>query len=118
MTKSAERNDVVFQTKAELGLEMVREAQKQEIPYAWIGMDSHYGQQQWLLAELENDGELYIADTPCETRAWLECPKTEIPERKGHRGRNPSKLRVGEGEESPMEARQTEATSVDTFVCA
>ena len=33
---------VEFQTKAQLGLEMIREAQKREMPYAFIGMDSHY----------------------------------------------------------------------------
>ena len=44
--------EVEFQTKAQLGLEMIREAQKCEMPYAFIGMDTHYGQQLWLLAEL------------------------------------------------------------------
>ena len=37
--------EVEFQTKAQLGLEMIREAQKREMPYAFIGMDTHYGQQ-------------------------------------------------------------------------
>jgi SRSO17 transposase len=95
--------EVVFRSKAQLGLEMVREAQRREIPYAWVGMDCHYGQQQWLLEQLEDDGELYIADIPSDSRIWLEYPKTEIPPRKGNRGRNPTRLKVVG---SPIEVRQ------------
>ena len=43
--------DIEFQTKAQLGLELIHKAQEHGIPFAWIGMDSHYGQQEWLLAE-------------------------------------------------------------------
>ena len=84
--------DIEFQTKAQLGLEMVREAQKRDVPFGWVGLDCHYGQQQWLLAELEGDDLVYIADTPCDTRVWLEQPKTEVPPRKGNSGRIPTIL--------------------------
>ena len=97
---------VIFQTKAQLGLEMVREAQKRGVPFGWVGLDCHYGQQQWLLAELEGDRLVYIADTPCDTRVWLEQPKTEVPPRKGNSGRIPTILRVAEGEEPPVEVRK------------
>jgi SRSO17 transposase len=64
--------NIEFQTKAQLGLELIHKAQERDIPFAWIGMDSYYGQQEWLLAELETQDLLYIADTPCDTRVWLE----------------------------------------------
>ena len=86
--------DITFQTKAQLGLEMIREAQKRGVPFGWVGMDCHYGQQQWLLAEIEGDGLVYRADTPCDTRVWLEPPKTEVPIRKGDRGRIPSGINL------------------------
>lgn len=98
--------NTVFQTKAQLGLELIREAQERGIPFGWIGMDSHYGQQEWLLAELESHGLLYIADIPCDTRVWLELPRTELPPRKGDRGRKPTKLKVVEAEKEPIEVRQ------------
>jgi SRSO17 transposase len=85
---------VEFQTKAQLGLELIRKAQERAIPFAWIGMDSHYGQQEWLLAELERDNLIYIADVPCDTRVWLDLPRTQIPQRKGNRGRKPTKLKA------------------------
>jgi SRSO17 transposase len=99
---------VKFQTKAELGLEMIHQARNRGIPYAWIGMDSHYGQQPLLLKKLEADNEIYMADIPCDSRVWLELPKVEIPERKGKRGPFPKKLKLAEGEPSPVEVRKLE----------
>lgn len=95
--------NVVFQTKGQLGLELIHEAQQCGIPFGWIGMDSHYGQQEWLLDELESQELLYIADIPCDTRVWLELPRTELPPRKGDRGRKPTKLKA---ESQPIEVRQ------------
>jgi SRSO17 transposase len=85
---------IEFQTKAQLGLELIRKAQERDISFAWIGMDSYYGQQEWLLTELETQDLLYIADIPCDTRVWLELPRTRIPARKGNRGRKPTKLKA------------------------
>jgi len=82
-------DDVEFQSKARLGLELIRKAQERNIPFGWIGMDSHYGQQEWLLAEGQD--LLYVADIPCDTRVWLQLPRTEIPQREGSQGRKPTK---------------------------
>jgi len=101
--------EVEFQTKAQLGLEMIREAQKREMPYAFIGMDTHYGQQPWLLAELEADDECYIADVPCDIRVWRNCPKTQIPKRKSNRGRLPTKRKLVEGSPTAIEVREIAA---------
>lgn len=95
--------NIVFQTKAQLGLELIHKAVERGIPFGWIGMDSHYGQQPWLLEELESQKLLYIADIPCDSRVWLELPKTEIPLRKGDIGRNPTKLKA---DTQPIEVRQ------------
>jgi len=98
--------EVKFQTKAQLGLEMIRDARQRQMPYAWIGMDTHYGQQPWLLASLEADDECYIADIPSDTRVWQSYPQTEIPKRKGNRGRPPTKRKLVKGEPPPIEVRE------------
>lgn len=95
--------NIVFQTKAQLGLELIHKAVERDIPFGWIGMDSHYGQQPWLLDELESEKLLYIADIPCDSRVWLELPQTEIPLRNGDRGRKPTKLRA---KEHPIEVQR------------
>lgn len=102
--KAGVPEEVTFQTKAQLGLEMVKEAMKRGLPFGWIGMDCHYGEQPWLLAELSELSVIYAADVPCDTRVWLSCPQTEIPARKGTRGRRPRKRKVKGGEERPSNA--------------
>ena len=98
--------DVVFKTKAELGLEMVLHARDNGVPFGWIGMDSFYGEQPWLLNEIDSEGMIYIADIPVNTRVWLDKPETGVPARKGDHGRIPTKERVLEGEPDPIEVRK------------
>jgi len=98
-------DDVVFKTKAQLGLEMLLEAQKRGIPFAWVGMDCFYGEQPWLLDEIASKGMVYIADIPCDTQAWLEKPRIEIPEKKGIVGRNPKRKKIILGEPQPIKVQ-------------
>jgi|TARA_B100001971_G_C18203922_1_gene546340 SRSO17 transposase len=88
----------VFHTKAELGLEMILQAKQREMPFAFVGMDAHYGQQPWLLTRLERENLVYMADIPQDTRVYLTYPNIGVPKRKGSRGRPPSKPRVLHGE--------------------
>lgn len=93
-----------LRTKAELGLEMILKALSREIPFEFVGMDAHYGEQPWLLTQLEGNDVVYVADIPCNTRVYLEYPEVGLPERDGNRGRLPTKLKVLQGE--PFEVRQ------------
>jgi hypothetical protein len=69
-------------------------------------MDSFYGEQPWLRNEIDSKGMIYIADIPVNTRVWLNKPETGIPERKGDRGRIPTKEKVLEGEPDPIEVKK------------
>ena len=84
-------DETVFHTKAELGLEMIRAFNDSELPFSWVGMDCHYGEQPWLLKELNSKEICYLAEIPSDSRVFKELPKTEIPPRKGNRGRHPTK---------------------------
>lgn len=88
--KAGVPEEVTFQTKAQLGLEMVKEAIGRDVPFGWIGMDCHYGEQPWLLEELSDLSIIYTADVPCNTRVWHKRPQTEIPPRE-HEGDFPAK---------------------------
>ena len=98
--------DVVFKTKAELALKMILHAKDNGVPFGWVGMDCFYGEQPWLRNEIDAKGIVYIADIPVDTRVWLNKPETGIPERKGDRGRIPTKEKVLEGEPDPIEVRK------------
>jgi SRSO17 transposase len=96
-------DDVVFKTKAEIGLEMVQNARKNGVRFGYVGMDCFYGEQPLLRERLDSEGLKYIADIPCDTRVWLKLPQIGIPERNGNRGRIPSKVKVIEKEANPIE---------------
>ena len=98
--------EVVFQTKAQLGLQMIRAFVKGGLLFGWVSMDCHYGEQPWLLKTLADEGICYMADIPCDTHIFLDRPHTEIPQRKGNRGRLPTKQRLAEGQSLPIEVRQ------------
>jgi len=95
--------EIVFRKKSELGLAMVLQARKNQIPFEFVDMDAHYGQQAWLLSRLAVENIEYMAEIPADTRVSLAYPAVGIPERKGNRGRKPSKTRVLDGQ--PIEVR-------------
>jgi len=73
-----------------------------------------YGEQPWLLSELNLEGIGDMADIPSDTRIFTTPPVTESPKRKGNRGRHPTKERLAEGYVSPIEVRKLAATLDDT----
>ena len=85
---------IKFQTKHDLGLEMIDNAIKEEIPFSYVAMDGFYGGNPALLTELENRDIAFVADIASNTQVYLEKPVVGIPEKKGSRGRLPSKLKA------------------------
>jgi SRSO17 transposase len=85
---------IKFQTKHDLGLEMIDNAIKEEIPFFYVAMDGFYGENPKLLNELENRGVTFVADIASNTQVYLEKPFVEIPVKKGSRGRPPTKHKV------------------------
>ena len=92
------KEEQVFHSKGKLGLEMILEAKERAIPFEFVGMDAHYGEQPWLLTQLEKEDLVYVADIPCNTRVYGEFPLIGIPKRQGKRGRHPTIPRVLQGE--------------------
>jgi len=102
-TKCGVPQEIEFQTKAQLGLEMIRSFSAAGLPFGWVSMDCHYGEQPWLLKQLSDADICYMADVPCDTRIFANRPKTQVPKRKGNRGRYPTRERLVTGELSPVE---------------
>ena len=63
---------IKFQTKHDLGLEMIDNAIKEEIPFSYVAMDGFYGENPELLTELENRGVTFVADIASNTQVYLE----------------------------------------------
>jgi SRSO17 transposase len=90
------KEERVYRTKAEIGLEMILDARARQIGFEFVGMDEHYGEQPWMLSRLEEEGIVYVGDVPRTTRVYLEYPEIGIPPARG--GRPPRKLRVLSGQ--------------------
>lgn len=106
-------DDLIFKTKAELGLEMLQDLVKRKIPFAWVGMDSFYGEQPWLLKEIGELHRIYIADIPFDNRVWLTLPEVGIPQKNGTRGRDPFIERVLDKDNDPVKVDKI-AKDLDT----
>jgi len=105
--------EIVFRKKSELGLELILQARKNGVPFTFVDMDAHYGQQAWLLSRLAAEHIEYMAEIPADTRVYLAYPSVGIPARKGTKGRQPSKNRVLDGQ--PLEVRSLLTTNKLTW---
>jgi SRSO17 transposase len=63
--------DTHFQTKAELGAELVEQVcQRGELPASWLVCDEWFGRNQVLLDRMDAAGLWYLAEVPRNTQIW------------------------------------------------
>jgi SRSO17 transposase len=82
--------EVVFRTKPELALEMVREAATRGVPFRWVSGDSVYGDSPVFVQGVRELGKWYVMDTSADAYVWLTEPEV-IPA--GCKGKGGRKLR-------------------------
>ena len=88
------RKDRQFQTKPELGLEMIRRAKARGSPFEALVCDDLYRRDGHFRAELAREKITYFADVPKNTRVHLERPQIGVPEKTTFTGRPKSELKV------------------------
>jgi SRSO17 transposase len=71
-----------FQTKPELGWEMVQRAQAKGIPFEALDMDDLYGRNNVLRKRLDQANIEYYGDIPVNTIVYLDKPKVVYPQTK------------------------------------
>jgi SRSO17 transposase len=76
-------SDVVFRTKPELALELIRTVGPQ-VRHGWVTFDEGYGKDPAFLSGLEELNERYLGEVPKSFRGWLQRPQVE----EGAPGRN------------------------------
>jgi SRSO17 transposase len=90
--------DVLFQTKPQLGGEMIRAVlDDQRLRCRWVTCDEAFGRDTDFLDHVARSGLWYFAEVPHDTRLWRQRPVTAVPTWSGH-GRKPTRARVGVGE--------------------
>jgi len=89
--KAGVPDEIEFNAKSQLALEMVRNARARRIRFAWVGFDGGYGKEPDFLSALEDDGEIFMADVHKDQTIYLEDPAPYLPEKKS-KGRTPTRL--------------------------
>jgi SRSO17 transposase len=84
-----------FATKLTLGLQRIRRAKANGLPFSVVGCDSLYGRDHQFRADVAAEGLLYMADVPVDTQVYLSRPVVGVPETPpGKKGRPYSRWRV------------------------
>lgn len=81
-----------FQTKLELGWQMIEKAQREGIPFEAVDCDGFYGRDAKFRSQLDEAGLEYYADIPANTQVYLTPPLIGQPSRRN--GRKATHLRV------------------------
>lgn len=85
-------DDRRFQTKLELGWQMIQRVQAEGFPFEAVAYDSHYGRSAWLRDQMSAASLEYYADVPADTNVYLQPPVIGVPQNK--RGKKAHKRRV------------------------
>jgi SRSO17 transposase len=91
--------DTRFQTKAELGAELVEQVQARgELPASWLVCDEWFGRNQALLDRMDAAGLWYLAEVPRNTQVWpLRAPTDRRRVRPRPRAWLPPRAASGKG---------------------
>ncbi|MHA1962704.1 MAG: IS701 family transposase [Candidatus Thorarchaeota archaeon] len=94
--------DLVFKTKNQIGLELIRKILDTKLfPAEWVGFDASFGCDSKFRDAVESLELKYLGDIKSNTLVWLNRPEVGIPTYSG-RGRPAEKEQVLAGEEPPV----------------
>ena len=81
-----------FQTKPELGWQMVQRAKANQVPFEAVAMDDLYGRNKTLRHRLDQAGIEYYGDVPANTVVYLDKPR--VVYRKTKRGKRAKRAKI------------------------
>lgn len=81
-----------FRTKGEIALALLLRLRREGLHYSHVVFDAGYGHLPWLLNELDDEGETFLAEIHADQSIYLEDPQPAIPERTSPRGKAPTTL--------------------------
>ena len=97
--------DLVYQTKPEIGLELLKKAVKRgQLPFQWVAADELYGDSPAFRDGIEALGKWYFTEIKTTTPIWRTPPKVHVPKWQG-RGRRPTRLRLCAANQHPLQVK-------------
>lgn len=101
---------VGYQSKAELGLALLRRArQAGHLTATWVTGDSGYGEVPTLRDTLDAEGWCYVLEVPRITPVFTQTAQVAVPEWSG-RGRRPTQPQLVAGEPGPQSVQAVAAS--------
>jgi SRSO17 transposase len=100
-------DDVVFRTKPELALELIRQVGP-KVRHGWVTFDEGYGKDPGFLSGLEELDERYLGEVPKSCRVWLHRPQVIEPG-PSRGGRPRCKARVAAEQPKPQTVEEIAA---------
>lgn len=94
--------DLVFKTKPEIGLELLKNAVKRgNLPFAWVAADALYGDSPAFRDGVAATGKYYFTAIKENSLIWSTAPQVHIPKWSGH-GRPPTRWRLKDTRKHPI----------------
>src|SRR5271157_3492910 len=98
--------DLVFKTKPEIGLELIKNAiERGNLAFSWVAADALYGDSPAFRDGVAALGKSYFTAIKDNTLIWPTPPKVHVPAWSGH-GRHPSRLRLSDPRKHPLQVKQ------------
>ena len=97
---------LVFKTKPEIGLELLKNAlQRANLPFVWVAADALYGDSPAFRDGVAATGKYYFTAIKQNTWIWCTPPKVHVPPWSGY-GRHPTRLRLRDTRKHPIPVQQ------------
>ena len=98
--------DLVFKTKPEIGLELLKSAVKRDkLAFSWVAADALYGDAPAFRDGVAVLGKCYFTAIKENSLIWGTPPKVHVPQWNGH-GRHPTRLRLSDPRKHPLQVKQ------------
>jgi len=108
--------DIGYQTKAALGLGLLRRAQQAgQLTAEWITADSGYGEVPTLRDTLDAEGWHYVLEVPSTTHLFTQAAQVAVPAWSG-RGRKPMQPQLVAGAPRPQSVQAAAASDPENWL--
>jgi SRSO17 transposase len=94
-------DDVVFETKPQQAVQMLRHAWALGVPMCWVTGDEVYGEASYLRDAVAESGRWYVLAVRAHSSVWVERPAVAVPAWRGT-GRKPIHERVVDENAAPV----------------
>jgi SRSO17 transposase len=95
--------ELVGQTKPEIGLELLKKAKTRgSLPFQWVAADELYGDSVPFRDGVAELDKWYFTEIKCTTPVWKTRPEVHVPSWSGH-GRHPTRLRLCHPADHPLQ---------------